>query len=283
MTLFNIYNHRVNLPDHRDRTLDLPTDTEVQSVPDSFDLWAHYEEVPRWDQGQEGSCGGHALARAIQHEEQKLGTGFASSDGGRVSPAYAYYSARELMNTETQDSGVDNRSLFQGLKEFGWVHEKDMPYVAGDFATPPSKDAMSDGESHGGSTYALVTPGHNSMRTAIAAGKAIVIGFAVPDYFEDASRWDPTKAYLPLPTAKGVDFQGFIGGHDVAVTGYDYTCTEFNVPVFLIDNSWGDSWGASFDAPSKKAGRFAIDAQWFTTSVQGTKLVFDLTVITNER
>lgn len=277
----HIFNHRVNQPDHRDRlATSIPT-PNTASMPTTFDLWQHYEEIPRWDQGQEGSCGGHALARACQHEEQKLGTKFEAPFGDRVAPAYAYYVAREVMGTTTQDSGVDNRSLFQGLAKYGWVPEPDMPYVAGDFATAPSSIADVYGDSHTGSTYGLVTPNHGNVRSAIVAGKVIVIGFSVPDYFEEPSVYNPSSGYLKLPVHEPA-FRSFIGGHDVGITGYDYSCATWPVPVFIIDNSWSEDWGLAFDAPSKQAGRFAMDARWLSGAISGSRLVYDLTIIDTE-
>lgn len=276
----HLFNHRVNQPDHRDRRAAVAA-PPVNTLPLTFDLWQHYEEIPRWDQGQEGSCGGHALARACQHEEQKAGTTFDTANGDRVSPAYAYWSAREIMGTTGQDSGVDNRSLFQGLHEYGWVHEGEMPYKAGDFATPPSTEACDNGESHADSTYGLVTPAHGLVRGTLVAGKAIVIGFSVPDYFEELSAYNPAQDYLKLPTAVS-GFRQFIGGHDVAITGYDYSCTHWPTHVFVIDNSYGANWGLAFNAPSGQAGRFAMDARWLSNSINGQKLVYDLTTITDE-
>ena len=272
----HIFNHRVNQPDHRDTATAF---TANAVVPPVYDLWEHYTEIPRWDQGQEGSCGGHALARACQHEEQKQGVTFT---GDRVSPAYAYYVAREVMGTTSQDSGVDNRSLFKGLDKYGWVHETDMPYVAGDFATAPSAAAENVAATHIGSTYGLVTPAHMAVRQAVSGGKAVVIGFSVPDYFEEPAIYDPSKDYLPLPTDVR-QFKDFVGGHDVAITAYDYSLTRWKIPVFIIDNSWDENWGLCFNAPSKKAGRFAMDANWLSVALGGQKLTYDLTILDVER
>lgn len=277
----HVYNHRPNLPDHRDLVHYAPS---TAALPKKFDLWQHYPEIRRWDQSQEGSCGGHAQSRVAMHELLKSGVTFDQdwtaddvSPGDRIAPAFAYYTARQIMGTTDQDSGVDNRSLFKALLQYGSAREADMPYSPGDFATAPSFKAYSDAAEWEKAQYKQVVPTHGNLRSTLVAGHAVVQAFAVPDYFEDPSVYDPTSAYLPLPQDVP-SFQGFLGGHDTVITGYDYTCTDFPVPVFIVDNSWSDSWGLAFDSPSKTAGRFAMDARW-----QGqSNLVMDLTVLISD-
>lgn len=271
----HIFNHRRRLPDHRDLYDDsAPNAIGLEALPQSYDIWEFFPEIPRWDQGQQGSCGAHARSRASQKLAMDLGRTFKAPD--RESPAFAYYTTRQLMGTTSQDSGVDNRSLFQSLKQYGYVHEADMPYNPEDFTDAPDEKAYADGEKLEGSTYRFVTPGHGNMRTLLASGTPIVAAFNVPDYFEEESVWDPATSYLRIPA--GVpDFHNYIGGHDVCLTGYDYSMKEFAAPVFIADNSWGEDWGLAFKAPSGNTGRFAMDARWFANG-----LAYDLVVITKE-
>src|SRR6185312_1845605 len=161
----------------------------------------------------------------------------------------AYYTARQIMGTIRQDSGVDNRSLFKALKQYGSAREADMPYDPAVFAVAPTFTAYEHAAGWKDATYKSVVPAHGNMRSTLVSGHVIVQGFAVPDYFEEASIWDPSSAYLPIPQHVP-DFQGFIGGHDTVLTGYDYTCSTWPVPVFIVDNSWDDQdWGLTFGAP----------------------------------
>lgn len=280
----HVFNHRRNLPDHRDLVHFAPAATS--RLPLKFDLWAEYPEIRRWNQSDEGSCGGHAAARAAQHELGKSGVTFNQdwtandiSPGDRVSPAFQYYVARLLMGTADQDSGVDNRSLFQGLRKYGSVREEDMPYVPGQFAIPPSQQAFQNATRWENVTYKQIVPTHGNLRSTLVAGHAIVQAFSVPDYFEQPTIWNPATELLPLPNDKP-EFRQFLGCHDTVLTGYDYTCTDFPVPVFIVDNSWDDlDWGLAFDAPSKRVGRFAMDARWQGTS----QLVMDLTALISDQ
>src|SRR5581483_4945668 len=104
------------------------------------------------------------------------------------------------------------------------------------------------------------------IRTALASGLAVVFGFSVPQSFEDGS-WDPGTEVLALPSPA----EGFIGGHCVALTGYDFSCAHHPVPYFIADNSWGGAWCGAWGgtAPDGKAsggyaGRFALDYRWFS-------------------
>jgi hypothetical protein len=271
----HIFNHPRSLPDPRDFVEPVPDLVAQHTLPLEFDIYQHFPEIPRWDQGQESSCGGHAQARAAQKLAVDDGQTFGEND--RVSPRFAYYGARQIMGTQTQDSGVDNRSLFTALKKYGYSHEADCPYTAGDFAEAPSDKCYADALRHDQAVYRRLIPGNGAMRLQLIQGIPIVYGFSVPTYWEDGS-WDPATEYLRLPTLQ----EGFVGGHDTVVTGYDYTMLTYPVPVFYVDNSYGEEWGQSFKAPSGNRGRFAVDYRWFLGQGNQGALVYDLTIITKE-
>jgi hypothetical protein len=279
----HIFNQRRNLPDHRDLVHYSPQ--AAAALPLKFDLWQHYEEIRRWNQSQEGSCGAHARERAAMLELIKTGAVFSQdwtaddiSPGDRCAPAFAYYTTRQVMGTTTQDSGVDNRSLFQALKTYGSAREADMPYVAGDFAVAPSEKAYADATAWDKVSYKTVVATLANLRSTIVSGHAIVQAFGVPDYFEEESIYNPATDYLKIPQDVP-EFQQFVGGHDTTITGYDFTLSTWPVPVYIVDNSWDDlDWGLAFDAPSKRVGRFAMDARWQTDS----QLVFDLTALISD-
>lgn len=280
----HIFNHRPNTPDHRDLIHFAPFASSA--IPAKFDVWQHYPEIRRWNQSSQGSCGGHSQARSAMHELAKVGVTFAQdwsaydvSPGDRIAPAYAYYTARQIMGTTSQDSGVDNRSLFQALLKYGSAREADMPYQPADYTTAPTAKAYADAARWEGVSYKSVVPAHGNMRSTLLQGHLIVQGFSVPDYFEQPSIYNPATDYLKLP-ADVPEFSQFLGGHDTVLTGWDYTCSTWPVPVFIVDNSWDDSdWGLAFDAPSRRVGRFAMDARWFSD----TQLVFDLTALISEK
>lgn len=279
----HIYNQRASLPDERDLLVVSPNIVAVEALPRRYDLWEHYPEILRWDQGNQGACGPHAVSRLTMKLAIDLGDKFdeahpddeADADEDRPSPAFAYYTTRQLMNTTSQDSGVDNRTLFQAHAQYGYVHEATMPYNDSDFTTAPSEDAYKAGSVLEGSTYRKLVPGNGSMRIQLASGNPILGAFNVPDYFEEESVWNPATQAL-LPPRMVPQFKKYLGGHDVAFTGFDYTLTEYSIPVFYVDNSWGMQWGQPFGAPSGKAGRFAVAAETVAS------IFTDLWLITKE-
>lgn len=280
----HVFNQRPNTPDHRDLIHFSPA-ASTAALPAKFDMWQHYDEIRRWNQSTQGSCGGHSQARAAMHELLKAGATFnqnwAANDvspGDRVAPAFAYYTTRKLMDTTSQDSGVDNRSLFKALLSYGSAREQEMPYNPAVFNAAPSSTAYSDAQKWEHVSYKSVVPTHGNLRSTLVQGHVIVQAFSVPDYFEEPSIWNPATEYLPVPQDVP-EFGQFIGGHDTVITGYDYTCSTWPVPVFIVDNSWDDiDWGLSFDAPSGRPGRFAMDARWQGSS----NLVMDLTALISD-
>jgi C1A family cysteine protease len=101
------------------------------------------------------------------------------------------------------------------------------------------------------------------MRTALASGLGIIAGFSVPTSFIDGS-WNPATEVLPLPGPN----DGFVGGHCICITGYDFTRADFPEPFFWVDNSWGTNWGVG--------GRFRMAWDWFDP---GRGLASDMWVI----
>lgn len=282
----HVFNHRANLPDHRDLIHYEPV--KEAALPKTFDLWQHYPEIRRWNQAQQGNCGGHAQSRVAMKKLMDAGVVFTQNwtvpgvdPGDRIAPAFAYYCTRQIMGggAVNSDTGVDNRSLFKELKKYGSTREADMPYDPAVVATPPSAKAYADATAWDNVSYKSVVPANGNLRGTILAGNPIVYGWNVPDYFEETSIYKPGVDYLKLP-ADVPEFEGFIGGHDTVITGWDYSLEKWPVPVFVVDNSWGDhGWGLAFDAPSKTAGRFVVDARWFSN--QG--LVSDLTALISDK
>lgn len=236
-----------DLPDHRDKLF-----TEVRpssKVPVAHDLWEKGSMPAIYDQLQLGSCTGNGWARVMQKILMEQGMDFG------VPSRMLIYQLELLQNGEFgQDNGAQIRDGARVVSNMGVVKESEWAYYMSNFTVMPSDSLIQEAHKVEALQYERIvvgTPGA-PMRSAISAGYPIVFGFPVPDYFEDESRWDPATQALPLP---GADVQ-WIGGHCVVVTGFDFSQRKYRVPVFLCDNSWGESWG--------KAGRFAMDYRWFT-------------------
>lgn len=235
-------------PDHRDLSYNAEERiVAAHLLPAKFDLWPHVP--PIWDQGNIGSCTAHGSLRAYMTEAIRQGENVPA-----LSRLMQYYDARALEGSTGADSGAQVRDAIKVLATVGCAPEVDWPYDTARFAEQPPQTAYIDAQKYMSVKYQAVTLGPGApMRTALANGLAITFGFSVPPSFEDGS-WDPATEVLPVPGPT----EGFIGGHCVTITGYDFTRRDYP-PHFIVDNSWGTGWGFG--------GRFRMDARWFSSGL----------------
>ena len=234
-------------PDHRDRLYHLEERIyQGHQLPAKVDLHDQGIVPPIWDQGQLGSCTAHGSLRAFLTEAKRQGESVPM-----LSRLMQYWDTRSREGTTDQDSGGMVRDAIKVLATDGCAPESDWPYDISRFIEEPPAACYQAAKQYMSVKYQAVRVGGPGapIRTALASGLAVVFGFSVPTSFEDGS-WDPASQVLPLPSPT----EGFIGGHCVAITGYDFSCTEFPVPYFIPDNSW-DGWGWE--------GRFRMDYRWF--------------------
>ena len=82
--------------------------------------------------------------------------------------------------------------------------------------------------------YQAVTQSLYDMKSTLAGGYPFVIGISVYESFE--SDEVAKTGIVPMP---GQD-EGMMGGHGLAVAGYDDS-----KQTFIVRNSWGVNWGLS--------------------------------------
>ena len=216
-----------------------------------------------YDQLQLSGCVGNGVARVMEYQENVQG-----EHASTPSRLFIYGNARKIGGNYATDTGAQIRDGIKGVVTWGAPPETLWPYSdanPGPFNAVIPQSVYAAGAKEKAITYSKVIVGSPGapMRTALYHNNPIVYGFSVPSYFEDGT-WDPTKQFLPLPTAQ----TGFIGGHCCVITGYDFSMATYSVPVFEIDNSWGLMWGM--------AGRFMMDCRWFDV---GSQLATDLWVV----
>ena len=240
-------------PDHRDRQFHLEERVyEGHQLPAKVDLWPHVP--PIWDQSQLGSCTAHGSLRAWVIEAMRQGVSLpdALPDAAPLSRLMEYYDTRLVEGSVDYDSGGQVRDAIKVLATQGACPESDWPYDISKFTETPPATCYDAAKQYMSVKYqsVQVNVGGAPIRSALAQGLAVVFGFSVPQSFEDGS-WNPASDVLPLP---GPD-ENFIGGHCVALTGYDWTRKDFPMPYFVADNSWGSGWGWE--------GRFRLAWDWF--------------------
>lgn len=246
---------RPDLPDARDfRFKALRAVEPVAVLPAKVDLLPEMQDrgIEVFDQGMLGSCVGNSVASLHAYVRE-------------VAPRsrlQIYYEARRLIGETNIDAGAYIRDGIKVIANLGagrevwWKYDESKVFV-----DPPltvDRDALLRRIF---SYYRLES--RSDFRQCLVQGFPFVIGFSVFENFFSAGV--QSHGVVPMP-----DFsrEGMYGGHAVMVYGYDTRFRESawgqeairagaNVPndVYLVRNSWGDTWGRS--------GDFAVDAAYF--------------------
>jgi C1A family cysteine protease len=243
-----IYAWKPDVPDHRDRLFSLPIPAKL---PDHVDPLGANDVVE--DQGQLGSCTGHATTTAVE-----IITGART----QYSRLMTYYNGRLIENNVANDDGAVIRDVIKGVQKYGISRESLWPYVEAKFAKKPTAKSYTDalGLRTKIASYERITT-LEQVKTALAAGLPVVFGFSVPEYFESAEV--ARTGWVRFPTSK----DKMVGGHAVCAIGYDDRKSA-PIPYVWVRNSWSSAWGLK--------GNFRMDQQWFTDP---TRLVDDMWVI----
>ena len=189
------------------------------------------------DQGQEGACTGFGLACVINYLRWRSAAMPANLES--VSPRMLYKFARRF--DEYEGENYDGSSCRGALK--GWYHngvclESKWPYATGDAALPLSGWDSDAVERTLGVYYRIDPQAITDLQAAIHEVGAIYVS----SYTHKG--WDAVKTSARPPASHGtlpvIAYDGKpsrSGGHSFALVG-------FNRTGFVIQNSWGHTWGA---------------------------------------
>jgi hypothetical protein len=175
-----------------------------------------------YDQLQEGSCTGNALARVVR----------AMGVHPDPSRQFIYVGERLIEGTPlTKDSGAFGRDGAKLLLHTGVCSEGSFPYTHHDMVTKPPQAAYDEAKAHRISGYQHIYT-VDALLDALAAGHLVPFGFQVPESFE--SDEVARTGVLPMPKPD----ETYVGGHEVLACGYD-----LDAGVIFCGNSWSDTWG----------------------------------------
>lgn len=224
--------------DNRDYKFSLTPPVSIK-LPKMFDLRNMCPVV--YNQGQEGSCTANAgcAARAILLRNPSL----------YLSRAFLYYEERNLRGTTDQDSGASIRDICKAAKKYGICEDLYMPYIDGDYTTPPSDEAIKNALKYTITAYKRLISIDDIKKSLVFNQNPVLIGMTVFESMESDAVAKTGK--LPMP----IQNEQQLGGHAVLVVGYNDTKSFqsmiFNMINFgicssgylIVRNSWGEAWG----------------------------------------
>lgn len=220
----HIYNLVRQKPDSRDHKRPR---LAVEKLPPIIDLRPKCSQV--YDQGQLGSCTGHAGAEAAK---------WVMNLRFEPSRLFLYYAVRMIEGTVELDSGAEMRAVCDALHKYGICPESYWPYDISKFAKKPTKKACTSAEKYKIAEYATfdgdTIDDTRQIRAYLARRELpVLIGIDVYSSFESGEVAD--TGVVPMPDTAA---EQYFGGHAVLIVGYDDT-----QKVLIVRNSWGDGWG----------------------------------------
>ena len=228
----NIYNWKPSINTHELPLIETHSGFKLTNdpLPTAVDLRNFCSPIE--NQGQIGSCTGHALVGAMEFLENKLKIDETNNSFSRLSRLFVYYNERAMEGDVGQDNGAQIADGVTILASKGICNESIWPYVPDNFAIAPPDTAFQDALLRKISAYARVSQDIQSIKTALASGYPIVFGFTVFSGFESEETAHTGILNMPGPTEEN------LGGHAVLCVGYDDATQRV-----LVRNSWGADWG----------------------------------------
>jgi Papain family cysteine protease len=210
----------------------------LSHLPDELVNCAAVPEI--LDQGQEGACTGFALAAVINFLLRQRGR-----TGERVSPRMLYEMARRYDEWPGEEYvGSSARGAMKGWVKHGVCGRaswQDDQQGLGFFTTEVGVESM---RTPGGAFYRVVHRDVRDMHAALAEVGILYVTLMVHDGWGDPGPMRTTIKYVDSAgTRRELDLP-IIQRHGRADSGHAVAIVGYTHEGFIIQNSWGPSWGA---------------------------------------
>jgi hypothetical protein len=209
-----------------------PSDTDIR---DLLPVYTHAGLI--LDQGQEGACTGFGLACVINYLRwRKAGEAKVLES---VSPRMLYNFARRYDEYAGENyEGSTCRGALKGWFYNGACLEEDWPYKPGDTRPPAFGYADRATANTLGVYYRIDVKTITDLQAAIREVGAIYVSANTHDGWQNM----PTvrKKVTGHDTLPEIDFDG----HPSKTDGHAFALVGFNTRGFVVQNSWGKSWGS---------------------------------------
>jgi hypothetical protein len=202
-----------------------PPDALLAVLGDATSRWG----LPR-SQGDEGTCGGQALAALIDLERIRAGV----PEPYPVSARMLYECAR-LKSDPATDEGVSLRDVIKSFYNYGVCRDCLWPYVAGGEPGQLSIERARDAKNLSLGAYYRLRPNLNTYHAALHETGAILVSAELHDgWLHAAVRRAGGEIVPPAP------------GHPrgaLAAERHAFVIVGYTRKGFLVLNSWGADWG----------------------------------------
>ena len=182
-----------------------------------------------YDQGRLGSCVDNAVSADVESVYIKEGLK-APFVPARL---FGYYNARDIEGTTDTDSGSTIRDGVMAYVTKGFVPEEAYPYDITKFTQKPSDEIYAMAQHGVIDDFGYVPQTQHAVKSILAAGYNVIIGFSVYESFETAEM--AKTGIMPVPDTRKEEL---LGGHGVLVVGYDD-----DGQYAWVRNSWSAKWG----------------------------------------
>lgn len=194
-------------------------------VPSQIDLREFVGPIK--DQGEEGSCTGHAFSSAREWIARKY-----ERSSPILSPQYLYVEELIAEGSFPKDEGATPRTGCQVLTVLGCCETALYPYVAANLTNATAEQTTNASRYKTGAYHRIGTLADFLNCLSNPTPWPVLVGFTIYDSFMSQQVGD--TGIMPIPKL-GEQQQG---GHEVLCLGYDLA-----KQLALIQNSWGDEWG----------------------------------------
>ena len=191
-----------------------------------------------YNQDKLGSCTANAIAAAYEYDDLLQ----ASTNADEIkqnekdvfipSRLFIYYNERKIEGSIDTDSGAEIRDGIKSISVDGVCSEDLWKYDITKFTECPTQECYEQAKNHKSIEYKRVIQSLEQLKQCLIEGFPFVFGFNVYSSFE--TKEVEETGIMPMPK----EGEELLGGHAVCAVGFDD-----NKRVFIVRNSWGDSWG----------------------------------------
>jgi C1A family cysteine protease len=234
-------NWKPDLPCAHDKKYALHPE-KLAATPDVTAVDLRSKCSPIEDQGDLGSCTGHAIVGNLEFLElQEIAANMAAAQSPEVfdvatfdpiSRLYIYYNERQIEGDVSSDAGATLSDGTQAVQTYGVCRESLWPYSDALAFRKPSDQCYAEGVQHK-VLFAYRLNDLDDMKTCLKNGFPFVMGIGVYDSF--MSPEVEATGQVPMPNLQTETLQG---GHAVCCVGFNDQAGHL-----IVRNSWGTSWG----------------------------------------